>query len=89
MISFRTLRACENHKAFDGDPSLYTALRVEGGLMSNTVETLQKLEPTKQITYSFDESRTLSVQVINSSLSKTALQTAVDTTLGAGKVTVV
>lgn len=81
-------RACEFHKALDGKPELFDLLRAEGGTMSHAVTTLRELEPDKEISYAFDADRKLSVTVKDSSLSKLALQTAVDTVLGSGKVTV-
>ena len=82
-------RACVNHSALNGKPELYYALRVEGGTMSHAVETIKTLAPTAAIGYSFDASRALTVSVSGTAVPKSTLQSAVDSLLGAGKVTVV
>lgn len=82
-------RACAFHIALDGKPELFTTLCAEGGLMSHSVETLKNLDPTKEVLFAFDADRNLTVQVIGATLTKSALQAAVDAVVGSGKVTVV
>ena len=78
---------CQFHAPLGVTPALWAALKAEGKLWSSAFWVIHPLDPTATIYYSFDASRKLSLQV-TSVLSKSAIQTAIDTAVGSGKVTV-